>query len=62
MLLEAILSNKTKLRKLIVSVIQPPNADNKENIAVLINKIKEEEYLVKKTQAADIKKEKATKY
>ena len=48
MLLEAILSNKTKLRKLIVSVIQPLNANNKENTAVLINRIKGEEYLVKK--------------
>ena len=48
MLLEAIFSNKTKLRKLIASIIQPPNANNKENIAVLISRIKEEEYLVKK--------------
>ena len=43
------LNNKIKLRKLIVSIIQPPNADNKENIAVLISRIKGEEYLVKKT-------------
>ena len=48
MLLEAILSNKTKLRKLIVSIIQPLNANNKENTAVLISKIKGEEYLIKK--------------
>ena len=41
------LSNKTKLRKLIASVIQPLNADNKENIAVLVSRIKGEEYLVK---------------
>ena len=62
MLLEAMLSNKTKLRKLIASIIQPPNADNKENIAVLVNRIKGEEYLVKKAQATDIRKEKATKH
>ena len=62
MLLEAILSNKTKLRKLIVSIIQPLNANNKENTAVLISKIKGEEYLIKKTQAANIRKERATKY
>ena len=48
MLLEAMLSNKTKLRKLIISVMQPLNADDKENTAVLVSKIKGEEYLVKK--------------
>ena len=42
--------------------MQPPNANNKENIAILINRIKGEEYLVKKAQAIDIKKERATKY
>ena len=62
MLLEAMLSNKTKLRKLIASVIQPPNTNNKENTAVLVSRIKGEEYLVKKAQAVDIRKEKATKY
>jgi hypothetical protein len=48
MLLKAIVSNKTKLRKLIASVMQPPNANNKENTAVLISRIKGEKYLVKK--------------
>ena len=48
MLLEAILSNKTKLKKLIISVIQPSNADNKENIAIFISRIKKKKYLVKK--------------
>ena len=42
--------------------MQPPNADNKENIAVLISRIKKEKYLVKKAQAADIRKERVTKY
>ena len=42
--------------------MQPPNANNKENTAVLISRIKGEEYLVKKTQAIDIKKKKATKH
>ena len=55
MLLEAMLSNKTKLRKLITSVIQPLNANDKENITILISRIKGEEYLVKKAQAIDIK-------
>ena len=36
--------------------MQPPNANNKENIAILISRIKGEKYLVKKTQAADIRK------
>ena len=49
MLLEAMLSNKTKLRKLIVSIMQPPNANNKENTAILVSKIKGEEYLFRKT-------------
>ena len=48
MLLEAILSNKTKLKKLIISVMQPPNANNRENIAIFISRIKEEKYLTKK--------------
>ena len=60
--LEAMLSNKIKLKKLIISVIQPPNANNKENIAILISRIKGEEYLVKKAQAVDIRKEKTTKH
>ena len=42
--------------------MQPPNANDKENIAVLISRIKGEEYLVKKAQAADIKKERAIKH
>ena len=41
-------SNKTKLRNLITSVIQPLNADDKENIAIFVSRIKREEYLVKK--------------
>ena len=41
--------------------MQFPNADNKKNMAIFVNKIKGEEYLVKKAQAADMKKERATK-
>ena len=48
MLLKAMLSNKIKLRKLITSIIQPLNANNKENTAVLVSKINRKEYLVKK--------------
>ena len=48
MLLKAILSNKTRLKNLITSVIQSPNADDRENTAVFISRIKEEKYLAKK--------------
>ncbi len=61
MLLEAILNNKSKLRKLIASIIEPPNTNNKNNTAIFISQIKKEEYLVRKAQAIDIKKERATK-
>ena len=62
MLLEAMLSNKIRLKKLIISVIQPPNANNRENTAVFISRIKKKKYLVKKAQAANIRKERAIKY
>ena len=62
MLLKAILSNKIKLKNLIINIMQPPNANNKENTAVFISKIKGKKYLAKKAQAADIRKERATKY
>ena len=42
--------------------MQPPNANNKENIAIFVSRIKGKEYLVKKTQAIDIKKERVIKY
>ena len=42
--------------------MQPPNTNNKENTAILISRIKREEYLVKKAQATDIRKERVTKY
>ena len=62
MLLEAILSNKIKLKNLIINIMQPPNANNKENIAVFISKIKEKKYLIKKAQAANIKKKRVIKH
>ena len=62
MLLEAMLNNKIKLKKLIINIIQPPNTNNKENTAIFINRIKREKYLVKKAQAVNIKKERVTKY
>jgi dethiobiotin synthetase len=48
MLLKAIVSNKIKLKKLIANIIQPLNANDKENMAILISRIKGEKYLVKK--------------
>ena len=62
MLLKAIFSNKIKLKNLIANIMQPPNADNKENIAIFINRIKGEKYLTKKAQAADMRKKRTIKY
>ena len=42
--------------------MQPPNANDKENTAILVSKIKGEEHLVKKAQATDIRKKRATKH
>ena len=41
--------------------MQPPNTNNKENITILISKIKGEKYLIRKAQAINIKKERVTK-
>ena len=49
MLLEAILNNKIKLKNLIASIMQSPNANNKKNTAIFISRIKKEKYLAKKT-------------
>ena len=42
--------------------MQPPNANNRENTAVFISKIKKKKYLAKKVQTADIRKKRAIKY
>ena len=42
--------------------MQPPNANNKENTAILVSRIKREEYLVKKAQTVDMRKERAIKH
>ena len=42
------LSNKIKLKNLIINIMQPPNADNRKNIAIFISKIKRKKYLAKK--------------
>ena len=42
--------------------MQPLNANNKENTAILVSRIKGEEYLVKKAQATDMRKERAIKH
>ena len=41
--------------------MQPLNANNKENTAIFISRIKEDKYLVRKAQAIDIGKGRATK-
>ena len=61
-LLEAMLSNKTKLRNLIASIIQPLNTNDKENTAIFISRIKENKFLVRKAYAIDIRKGRATKH
>ena len=45
-----------------ISIMQPPSANNRENTAVFISRIKKKKYLAKKAQAIDIKKERAIKY
>ena len=42
--------------------MQPPNADNRENTAIFISRIKEEKYLAKKAQATNIRKKRVIKY
>ena len=42
--------------------MQPLNADNRENIAIFVSRIKKEKYLAKKAQAVNIRKERVTKY
>ena len=41
--------------------MQPLNTNDKENTAIFISRIKEEGYLVRKAQAIDIQKERATR-
>ena len=41
--------------------MQPLNANDKENTAIFVSRIKEAKYLVRKAQAVDIGKGRATK-
>ena len=41
--------------------MRPLNTNNKENTAIFVSRIKEEGYLVRKAQAVNIQKERATR-
>jgi len=55
-ILEAILSNKTALRKFIASVIQLLTANNKQNAAYFTSKLYKDKYAVKKPKATNKKR------
>ena len=50
-MLKAIFSNKTVLHKFIVSVMQLPTADNKQNSAYFISKLYKDKCAAKKFKA-----------
>ena len=55
-ILEAILSNKTKLCKFIASVIQPLTANNKQNTVYFTSKLYKDKYTAEKFKAANKKR------
>ena len=57
-MLEAILSNKTILRKFIASIIQLLTANNEQNAAYFTSKLYKDKYAVKKPKAANKKRHK----
>ena len=58
MILEAILSNKTTLRKFIASVMQPLTADNEQNTAHFTSELHKDKRTVEKSKAANEKRRK----
>ena len=58
MILEAIFSNKTTLRKFIASVMQPPTADNKQNATHFISELHKDKRMAEKSKAANKKRRK----
>ena len=62
MILEAIFSNKTALRKFIISVIQPLTANNKQNTAYFISELYKDKYTAKKSKAANKRRYKDKEY
>ena len=61
-ILKAILNNKTKLRKFIISIIQLLTADNKQNTIYFINKFYKNKYTAKKSKTVNKKKYKNKKH
>ncbi len=55
-ILEAILSNKTILRKFITSIIQLLTANNEQNAAYFTSKLYKDKYAVKKSKATNKKR------
>ena len=58
MILEAILSNKTALRKFIASVMQPPTADNEQNAVYFTSELHKDKHVAEKSKAANKKRRK----
>ena len=61
MILKAILSNKTTLRKFIASVIQPLTANNEQNAAYFTSKLYKNKCAAKKSKAANKRRRKDKK-
>ena len=61
-ILEAILSNKTILCKIITSIIQPLTANNEQNAAYFTNKLYKDKHIAKKSKAVNEKKYKGKEY
>ena len=53
MILKAILSNKTALYKFIISIIQLPTANNKQNAAYFISKLHKDKCAAEKSKATN---------
>ena len=62
MILEAILSNKTILRKFITSVIQLLTANDEQNTIYFINKLYKDKHAAKKSKAINKRRHKDKKH
>ena len=61
-ILRAILSNKTILRKFIVNIMQPPTAENKQNATYFISKLYKDKHAAKKSKATNKRRYKNKEY
>ena len=62
MILEAILSNKTALRKFIISVMQLLTANNEQNAAYFISKLYKDKCTAEKSKAINKRRYKDKEY